>query len=100
MSMESAYDFGVEYNIYNEAEEYTDCTVTVLSNTITGDISIGWAKNKWHLISAEMPAPHTEILAWDGDAIFIDYYDGYSLHDGVTHWRELPEPPEDEANDY
>lgn len=98
--MASAYDFGVEYNIFDEMEEYTDCTVTVLSNSITGDISVGWAKNKWHLASEELPEPNTEILAWDGDAVFIDHYDGYGFHEyGVTHWRELPEPPEDNAND-
>ena len=35
----------VESNIYDEEEVYYDCTVQVLRNSITGEISVGWFRN-------------------------------------------------------
>ena len=35
----------VETNIYDKEETYPDCTVQVLTNTATGDVSVGWWKN-------------------------------------------------------
>ena len=35
----------VETNIYDQVEEYPDCTVQILRNSITGEISIGWWPN-------------------------------------------------------
>ena len=35
----------VETNIYDKVERYEDCTVEILTNTITGAQSIGWFKN-------------------------------------------------------
>ena len=34
-----------EVRIYDKEELYTDCTVQVLTNTVTGDTSIGWWQN-------------------------------------------------------
>lgn len=44
VSSESEYDaFGLyETNIFDEEETYHGCTVQVLKNTVTGEISIGW----------------------------------------------------------
>lgn len=28
--------------LYDEVEEYQNCTVQVLRNTVTGDVSVGW----------------------------------------------------------
>ena len=36
----------VETNIYDKEEIYLDCTVQVLTNTATGDVSVGWWKNE------------------------------------------------------
>ena len=35
----------VETNFYDKEETYPDCTVQVLTNTATGDTSVGWWKN-------------------------------------------------------
>ena len=35
----------VETNIFDIVEEYEDCTVQVLKNSITGETSVGWHKN-------------------------------------------------------
>ena len=35
----------VETNFYDHEEIYPDCTVQVLTNTATGDVSVGWWKN-------------------------------------------------------
>lgn len=35
----------VETNIYDKEEIYPDCTVQVLTNTVTGEVSVGWWKN-------------------------------------------------------
>lgn len=36
----------VEANVYDEAEEYPDCTVQILHNSVTGEYSVGWWKNE------------------------------------------------------
>lgn len=35
----------VETNIFDQEEIYPNCTVQVLTNTVTGEISIGWWRN-------------------------------------------------------
>ena len=35
----------IEVNFYDKEETYTNCTVQVLTNTVTGDVSVGWWKN-------------------------------------------------------
>ena len=35
----------MEINIYDEEETYSDCTVQVLKNSVTGKVSVGWWKN-------------------------------------------------------
>lgn len=35
----------VEMNIYDEEEIHENCTVQILKNSATGDISIGWWEN-------------------------------------------------------
>lgn len=32
-------------NIYDKVDEYPDCTVQVLTNTVTGEVSVGWWRN-------------------------------------------------------
>jgi len=32
-------------NLFDKEEIYTDCTVQVLTNTITGEVSVGWWPN-------------------------------------------------------
>lgn len=36
----------VETNIYDTEEIYHGCTVQVLRNSVTGDVSVGWRKEK------------------------------------------------------
>ena len=35
-----------EINLYNKETRYTNCTVIVWENTVTGAISIGWIPNE------------------------------------------------------
>ena len=35
----------VEVNLYEEVELHTNCTVQVLRNLLTGELSIGWWEN-------------------------------------------------------
>lgn len=35
----------IETNIYDQAETYPNCTVQVLTNTATGEVSVGWWEN-------------------------------------------------------
>ena len=35
----------VEVSFYDKEETYPNCTVQVLTNTVTGDVSVGWWKN-------------------------------------------------------
>lgn len=35
-----------ELNIYDKEETYDNCTVQVLTNTVTGKTSIGWRRNE------------------------------------------------------
>lgn len=35
----------IETNIYDKEEIYPNCTVQVLTNTVTGEVSVGWWKN-------------------------------------------------------
>ena len=36
----------VETSFYDQEETYPDCTVQVLTNTATGEISVGWWRNE------------------------------------------------------
>lgn len=36
----------IETNFYDKEEIYENCTVQVLTNTKTGEVSIGWCKNE------------------------------------------------------
>ena len=35
----------VETNIFDKEETYENCTVQVLTNTVTGEVSVGWWRN-------------------------------------------------------
>lgn len=35
----------VETNFYDKEETFPDCTVQVLTNTVTGETSVGWWQN-------------------------------------------------------
>lgn len=34
-----------EARVFDKEEVYTNCTVQVLTNTVTGDVSVGWWRN-------------------------------------------------------
>ena len=36
----------VELNIYDKSTIITNCTVEILTNSITGDISVGWYRTE------------------------------------------------------
>lgn len=38
-------DETIEVNLYEEVELHTDCTVQVLRNVLTGELSVGWWEN-------------------------------------------------------
>lgn len=35
----------VEVNLYEEVELHTNCTVQILRNVLTGELSVGWWEN-------------------------------------------------------
>ena len=35
----------IEVNLYEEVEIHTNCTVQILRNVLTGELSIGWWEN-------------------------------------------------------
>lgn len=35
----------IESNLFDKEEIYPDCTVQVLTNTLTGETSVGWWEN-------------------------------------------------------
>lgn len=35
----------VETNVFDKEEIYENCTVQVLTNTVTGEVSVGWWRN-------------------------------------------------------
>lgn len=35
-----------DVDIYDQEEIYTNCTVQVLRNSVTGKVSVGWWKNE------------------------------------------------------
>ena len=36
----------VAFSFYDKVETYDNCTVQVLTNTVTGDVSVGWWRNE------------------------------------------------------
>lgn len=36
----------ISTNIFDKEEIYPNCTVQVLTNTVTGEVSVGWWKNE------------------------------------------------------
>ena len=36
----------VECNLYDMEETYPNCTVQILRNSVTGDVSVGWVRNE------------------------------------------------------
>ena len=38
-------DIKIETNIFDKEEIYPNCTVQILTNTVTGEVSVGWWKN-------------------------------------------------------
>lgn len=38
-------DETIEVNLYEEVELHTNCTVQVLRNVLTGELSVGWWEN-------------------------------------------------------
>lgn len=36
----------IETNFFDQEELFTNCTVQVLTNTVTGEVSIGWWPNE------------------------------------------------------
>lgn len=85
----------ITYNIFDKEEVHTDCTVTVWSNTLTGDNSVGWAENKWVSVKEALPPAYSEVLVYDPkrDRMYQDYFDGYGFKEEISHWRELPSKP-------
>ena len=63
---------------------------------------------RWHKCSEELPKDGAEVLATDGDGIWLCYKttmcdgspwfqpDGLPHIDGVTHWMPLPSAPKEE----
>lgn len=37
----------VSCNLYDKETIYTDCTVQVLENSVTGEVSVGWWENQY-----------------------------------------------------
>ena len=44
--MDNSEIISVETNIFDIEEIYSNCTVQVLTNSVTGEVSVGWWKNE------------------------------------------------------
>lgn len=100
----------ISMNIFDKEEIYKDCTVQILSNTVTEEKSIGWWENKrWHKAIKDQ-LPDINVLAfskesgqqmigfiyWDENCdCFICDYEGILMFD-VSHWSYLLPPPEED----
>lgn len=57
-------------HVYDREQLFTDCTIQVLSNSITGESSLGWRVNKelrpgrWHSMDEEPPCGNCYIVLW------------------------------------
>ena len=45
MENEDEEILSVDMDVYDQEEIYENCTVQVLTNTVTGKVSIGWWRN-------------------------------------------------------
>ena len=36
----------IDADVYDQEDTYTDCTVQILTNTVTGKVSVGWWRNE------------------------------------------------------
>lgn len=45
----------IECNFFDREEIHPDCTVQVLTNTVTGEVSVGWFENKWIDVNERLP---------------------------------------------
>jgi len=112
-----------EINIYDQTETHYNCTVQILRNSITGQMSFGWKPERptepgvWHYIGDEQPEDGCYIVLWRAkDPKYPPdrkaYYAMCDLIDGewdaetdipqsqpvggaeILFWMELPERPE------
>lgn len=106
----------VETNMFDKEELYDDCVVQVLTNSITGEVSVGWWKHTgWIELTekrTQTPA-YTEVIAYSslthkqmiGKVYWDEECDCYTCEsdDGVmfdiTHWRVLLLPPDYNDNE-
>lgn len=101
----------VETNMYDKEELFDDCVVEVLTNTITGEVSVGWWKKiGWKKLESKEDCPlDYEVIAyssehkkqmigtvsWDDKCdCFICESSGDIMFD-VTHWHIMILPPSD-----
>ena len=56
----------------------------------------------WHEYRKQDPPHRGDYLTWDGEDTEVHYFDGHrfisypiGLLSEVTHWAELPKPPEE-----
>ena len=42
---ENQTNYSIDINLFDKEEIIENCTVQVLTNTVTGDVSVGWWKN-------------------------------------------------------
>ena len=112
-------------SIYDKEEVYKDCTVQILSSSITGQTSFGWKINeeikpgKWRSIDEEPPRDECYIVLWRCKApqtpqdrkVFYEmcYLDEDGVWDTeafirqaeplggaeILYWMPLPEKPEE-----
>ena len=93
--------------IFDEEEIHEHCVVQILRSSITGDCSVGWWENVWHDMASDPPENTDNYLVacnqWGGNirrtAIWLSseevWLEGTNdITEYVTHWRELPDPPE------
>jgi len=104
----------IKTNIFDKEELHTNCTVQILSNSATGEVSVGWWENPgWVRVEDQLPEMGKHVLvmfdAGDMAVAFVFERDEYWSYwravtdDGWTAdcdcepiwWMPLPEPPEE-----
>ena len=100
----------IETNFFDKEEVYTDCMVQVLTNTVTGEVSVGWSPtNDWRIIKtiSDLPERTEEVIGFARDRQLIGHV--YWCEEdrefvcesetdwlyGVSHWRYKSANPEE-----
>lgn len=80
-----------------DCDEYSSLLDTI--DTMQTYIKNSQPLNAWVACGERLPDEDIEVIVFNGKTVFVDYviddFEGaWDSLDDITHWRELPQPPE------